>query len=143
VSEGSDQWSTTKTIATVRDAVEQAISSKEQPQSIVEAKVPLKMVVSLCLFLLTQALALTGIYYDLRSDVRSLQESQEDLESLAAESDVEAVRTRLDGLQATLSELEEDMKTPPTNLDHMRVIGEVKADLRLLEQRLEWLERNR
>ena len=133
--------STTKTIATVRDAVEQAMSSQEPPPSVVETKVPLKLVVSLSLFLLTQALALAGLYYDLRSDVRSLQEAQEDLDTLAAESDVEAVRTKINDLQESLANLETDMKQPPTSLDHLRVIGDIKADLRLLEQRVQWLEK--
>ena len=133
-------WGTTKTIATVRAAVEQAME-KEKPASIVEAKVPLKLVVSLSLFLLTQALALAGLYYDLRSDVRSLQEAQEDLDALAAESDVEAVRTKINDLQESLANLETDMKQPPTSLDHLRVIGDIKGDLRLLEQRVQWLEK--
>ena len=133
-------WGTTKTIATVRAAVEQAME-KEKPPSIVEAKVPLKLVVSLSLFLLTQALALAGLYYGLRSDVRSLQEAQEDLDALAAESDVEAVRTKINDLQESLANLETDMKQPPTSLDHLRVIGDIKGDLRLLEQRVQWLEK--
>ena len=133
-------WGTTKTIATVRAAVEQAME-KEKPPSIVEAKVPLRLVVSLSLFLLTQALALAGLYYDLRSDVRSLQEAQEDLDALAAESDVEAVRTKINDLQESLANLETDMKQPPTSLDHLRVIGDIKGDLRLLEQRVQWLEK--
>ncbi len=135
-------WSTTKTIATVKDAVEQAMA-KEQPPSIVEAKVPLKLVVSLSLFLLTQALTVAGLYYDLRSDVRSLQEAQGDLDALAAESDVEAVRAKINGLQESLANLETDMRQPPTNLDHLRVIGDIKADLRLLDQRVQWLEKSR
>ena len=135
-------WGTTKTIATVRAAVEQAME-KEKPPSIVEAKVPLKLVVSLSLFLLTQALTVAGLYYDLRSDVRSLQEAQGDLDALAAESDVEAVRAKINGLQESLANLETDMKQPPTNLDHLRVIGDIKADLWRLEQRVQWLEKSR
>jgi hypothetical protein len=140
VTDDGPAWGTTKTIATVRAAVEQAME-KEKPPSIVEAKVPLKLVVSLCLFLLTQALTVAGLYYNLRSDVRSLQEAQEDLDALAAESDVEAVRTRINDLQESLASLEIDMKQPPTNLDHLRVIGDIKGDLRLLEQRVQWLEK--
>ena len=135
-------WGTTKTIATVRAAVEQAME-KEKPPNIVETKVPLKLGVSLSLFLLTQALTVAGLYYDLRSDVRSLQEAQGDLDALAAESDVEAVRAKINGLQESLANLETDMKQPPTNLDHLRVIGDIKADLRLLEQRVQWLEKSR
>jgi len=140
VTDEGPAWGTTKTIATVRAAVEQAME-KEKPPSIVEAKVPLKLVVSLSLFLLTQALALAGLYYGLRSDVRSLQEAQEDLDALAAESDVEAVRTKINDLQESLANLETDMKQPPTSLDHLRVIGDIKGDLRLLEQRVQWLEK--
>ena len=124
MSEDLPQWSTTKTIATVK-----------------EAKLPLKVVVGLCVFLITQALTVAGLYHDIQSDVRSLQEAQGDLDTLAEESDLEAVRARLDGLQETLTEIEADMKSPPTSMDHMRVIGEIKADLRLLDQRLDWLEK--
>jgi hypothetical protein len=140
VSEDLPQWSTTKTIATVKEAMLEGLAEREAAE-IEEARLPLKVVVGLCIFLITQALTLAGLYYDLRSDVRSLQEAQGDLDALAAESDLEAVRARLDGLQEAVSEVESDMKSPPTSMDHMRVIGEIKADLRLLEQRIDWLER--
>ena len=123
-------------MATVRDAVEQALAKDD----LTEARLPVKAVIALCLFLLTQALTVAGIYYDLRSDVRSLQEAQGDLDALAAESDLEALRARLADLQGTITALEVEMKQPPTNLDHLRVIGDIKADLRLLEQRVAWLE---
>lgn len=140
MSDDLPQWSTTKTIATVKEAMLEGLAEREAAE-IQEAKLPLKVVVGLCVFLITQALTLAGLYYDLRSDVRSLQEAQGDLDALAAESDLEAVRARLDGLQEAVSEVESDMKSPPTSMDHMRVIGEIKADLRLLEQRIDWLER--
>ena len=140
MSEDLPQWSTTKTIATVKEAMLEGLAEREAAE-IEEARLPLKVVVGLCIFLITQALTLAGLYYDLRSDVRSLQEAQGDLDALAAESDLEAVRARLDGLQEAVSEVESDMKSPPTSMDHMRVIGEIKADLRLLEQRIDWLER--
>jgi hypothetical protein len=54
---------------------------------------------------------------------------------------LEAVRARLDGIQEAVAEIETDMKSPPTSMDHMRVIGEIKADLRLLDQRIDWLEK--
>lgn len=139
MSEEGPQWGTTKTIATVRDAVEQALAKDD----IAEAKLPLKAVVGLCLFLLTQTLTVAGLYHDLRSDVRSLKEAQEDFDQLAAESDLDALRARLAGLQDTLAGLELEMKQPPTNLDHLRVIGDIKADLRLLEQRVQWLEKQK
>ena len=135
-------WGTTKTIATVRDAVEQAMA-KEKGPSIVEAKVPLKLGVSLCLFLLTQALTVAGLYFGVTSDIRSLQEAQENLQSLADAADVDAVRTKIDGLHETVLEIETEMRQPPTNLDHLRVIGDIKADLRLIDQRVQWLENNR
>ena len=135
-------WGTTKTIATVRAAVEQAME-KEPPPSLVEAKLPLKLVIGLCLFLLTQALTVAGLYFGITSDIRSLQEAQENLQSLADSSDVEAVRTKIDGLHETVLEIETEMKQPPTNLDHLRVIGDIKADLRLLDQRVQWLEKQR
>ena len=135
-------WGTTKTIATVRAAVEQAME-KEKAPSIVEAKVPLKLVVSLCLFLLTQALTVAGLYFGVTSDIRSLQEAQENLQSLAVAADIEAVRTKIDGLHETVLEIETEMRQPPTNLDHLRVIGDIKADLRLIDQRVQWLESNR
>ena len=139
MTDGGPAWGTTKTIATVRDAVEQALAKDD----IAEAKLPLKAVIGLCLFLLTQALTVAGLYHELRSDVRSLQEAQDDLDQLAAESDLVALRARLVGLQDTLAGLETEMKQPPTNLDHLRVIGDIKADLRLLEQRVQWLEKQR
>ena len=142
MNEEGPSWSTTKTMATVRDAVEQALA-KEPSESIEEARLPLKAVVGLCLFLLTQSLTVAGLYHDMRADIRSLQESQEDLDALAAESDLEALRARITGLQDSLAGLEVEMKQPPTNLDHLRVIGDIKADLRLLEQRVQWLEKQR
>ena len=142
MNEEGPSWSTTKTMATVRDAVEQALA-KEPSESIEEARLPLKAVVGLCLFLLTQSLTVAGLYPDMRADIRSLQESQEDLDALAAESDLEALRARITGLQDSLAGLEVEMKQPPTNVDHLRVIGDIKADLRLLEQRVQWLEKQR
>ena len=139
MTQGDQGWSTTKTIATVTDAVEQALD-RGQERSIVSAKLPLKAVIGLCIFLLTQTLALAGIYYDVRADIRSLQEAQSDLESLAAESDLDAVRVRIDSVHSMVTELESDMRQPPTSLDHLRVIGEIKADMRLIEQRVKWLE---
>jgi|TARA_R110000824_G_scaffold172229_1_gene349995 hypothetical protein len=140
VSEDLPQWSTTKTIATVKEAMMEGLAERDASE-VQEAKLPLKVVVGLCVFLITQALTVAGLYHDIQSDVRSLQEAQGDLDTLAEESDLEAVRARLDGLQETLTEIEADMKSPPTSMDHMRVIGEIKADLRLLDQRLDWLEK--
>ena len=134
------QWSTTKTIATVKEAMMEGLAERDATE-VQEAKLPLKVVVGLCVFLITQALTVAGLYHDIRSDVRSLQEAQGDLDTLAEESDLQAVRARLDGLQEALTEIEADMKSPPTSMDHMRVIGEIKADLRLLDQRLDWLEK--
>ena len=134
------QWSTTKTIATVKEAMMEGLAEREAAD-VQEAKLPLKVVIGLCVFLITQALTVAGLYHDIRSDVRSLQEAQGDLDTLAEESDLQAVRARLDGLQEALTEIEADMKSPPTSMDHMRVIGEIKADLRLLDQRLDWLEK--
>lgn len=136
------QWSTTKTIATVKEAMMEGLAEREAADA-QEAKLPLKVVIGLCVFLITQALTVAGLYHDIRSDVRSLQEAQGDLDTLAAESDLDAVRARLDSLQEALAEIETDMKSPPTSMDHMRVIGEIKADLRLLDQRLDWLEKSR
>lgn len=140
MSEDLPQWSTTKTIATVKEAMMEGLAERDASE-VQEAKLPLKVVVGLCVFLITQALTVAGLYHDIQSDVRSLQEAQGDLDTLAEESDLEAVRARLDGLQETLTEIEADMKSPPTSMDHMRVIGEIKADLRLLDQRLDWLEK--
>ena len=134
------QWSTTKTIATVKEAMMEGLAEREAAD-VQEAKLPLKVVIGLCVFLITQALTVAGLYHDIRSDVRSLQEAQADLDTLAAESDLEAVRARLDGIQEAVEEIETDMKSPPTSMDHMRVIGEIKADLRLLDQRIDWLEK--
>ena len=134
------QWSTTKTIATVKEAMMEGLAERAAAD-VQEAKLPLKVVIGLCVFLITQALTVAGLYHDIRSDVRSLQEAQGDLDTLAAESDLDAVKARLDGINETITEIESDMKSPPTSMDHMRVIGEIKADIRLLEQRIDWLER--
>lgn len=133
------QWSTTKTIATVKEAMMEGLAERDATE-VQEAKLPLKVVVGLCVFLITQALTVAGLYHDIRSDVRSLREAQSDLESLAAESDLDAVRVRIDSVHSMVTELESDMRQPPTNLDHLRVIGEIKADMRLIEQRVKWLE---
>ena len=140
MSDDLPQWSTTKTIATVKEAMMEGLAEREAAD-VQEAKLPLRVVIGLCVFLITQALTVAGLYYDIRSDVRSLQEAQGDLDALAEESDLQVVRARLDGLQEALTEIEADMKSPPTSMDHMRVIGEIKADLRLLDQRLDWLEK--
>ena len=140
MSEDLPQWSTTKTIATVKEAMMEGLAEREAAD-VQESKLPLKVVIGLCVFLITQALTVAGLYHDIRSDVRSLQEAQGDLDTLAEESDLQVVRARLDGLQEALTEIEADMKSPPTSMDHMRVIGEIKADLRLLDQRLDWLEK--
>ena len=134
------QWSTTKTIATVKEAMMEGLAERDATE-VQEAKLPLKVVIGLCVFLITQALTVAGLYHDIQSDVRSLQEAQGDLDTLAAESDLDAVKARLDGINETITEIESDMKSPPTSMDHMRVIGEIKADIRLLEQRIDWLER--
>jgi len=140
VTDDLPQWSTTKTIATVKEAMMEGLAEREAAD-VQEAKLPLKVVIGLCVFLITQALTVAGLYHDIRSDVRSLQEAQGDLDTLAAESDLDAVKARLDGINETITEIESDMKSPPTSMDHMRVIGEIKADIRLLEQRIDWLER--
>ena len=140
MSEDLPQWSTTKTIATVKEAMMEGLAERDATE-VQEAKLPLKVAIGLCVFLITQALTVAGLYHDIRSDVRSLQEAQGDLDALAEESDLQVVRARLDGLQEALTEIEADMKSPPTSMDHMRVIGEIKADLRLLDQRLDWLEK--
>ena len=135
-------WGTTRTINVVKEAVQDAIAKAQAP-GIQEARLPIKGVIGLCLFLLTQALTVAGVYYDLRSDVRSLQESRDGLDALAQTSDLDALKARIDAMQKALTELESEMKSPPTSLDHMRVIGEMRADLRLLEHRLKWLEENK
>jgi hypothetical protein len=46
-------------------------------------------------------------------------------------------------IKESVKGVEKDMESPPTNMDHMRVIGDIRIDLRVLEQRVSALEGRR
>ena len=132
-------WGTTKTIEVVEDAVRSALAEAEDdgPGDLTETKIPLKLIVPAAAFLLVQALAGSTLYYDLRADVRSLQES----ESSATSTDLRLVEVQVESIRDRLQKIEEKVDSPPTPLDHARVVGDIKTDLKLIEQRVQFLER--
>lgn len=132
-------WGTTKAISVMKDAMAQAMA--EESGDITEAKLPLKLVVTICLFLLAQTLTAAGAYYNLVADIRSLQEAQVGLEDLVPLSEIQVIRSEIENLRDNLSRLEAEVDQPPTNLDHLRAIGEIRSDIRLVEQRIKFLER--
>jgi len=58
-------------------------------------------------------------------------------------AEIQAIRVELSSLQDSLDRVESSVQAPPTNLDHLRAIGELRGDVRLLEQRVGFLERRR
>ena len=83
------------------------------------------------------------MYYQLSGDIRSLQESQPQAGDLVSMAEIQAIRVELSSLQDSLDRVESSVQAPPTNLDHLRAIGELRGDVRLLEQRVDFLERRR
>lgn len=147
------QWDTTTAVAVIEDAarrakrqdrISEAVSQAVgQGGDITEAKLPLKVVIGLVLWVVSQALAGATLYYRLSGDIRSLQESQPQAEDLVSLAEIQAVRAELTSLKESLHRVESSAQAPPTNLDHLRAIGELRGDVRLLEQRIEFLERRR
>lgn len=133
------EWGTTKAISVMKDAMAQAMA--EDSGDITETKLPLRMVITILLFLLAQTLTAAGLYYNVVADIRSLQEAQVGLDSLAPLSEIQAIRSEIGNLSDNLSRLESEVDQPPTNLDHLRAIGDIKSDIRLVEQRIEFLEK--
>ena len=70
--DGQDRWGTTRQIEVIKEAVEGALegSASQQTQDIAEAKLPLRLVVGIVAFVVTQVISVTAIYYDLRGEVR-------------------------------------------------------------------------
>ena len=145
-------WDTTEAVAVIEDAARRAkrqgrlsdaVSHAVAQGDITEARLPLKVVVGLVLWVVSQALAGATLYYQLSGDIRSLQEGQPQVGDLVSMAEIQAVRAELTSLKESLHRVESSSQAPPTNLDHLRAIGELRGDVRLLEQRIEFLERRR
>ena len=145
-------WDTTEAVAVIEDAarrakrqgrISEAVSQAVGAGDITEARLPLKVVIGLVLWVVSQALAGATLYYQLSGDIRSLQEGQPQAEDLVSMAEIQAVRVELSSLQDSLDRVESSVQAPPTNLDHLRAIGELRGDVRLLEQRVGFLERRR
>ena len=145
-------WDTTEAVAVIEDAarrakrqgrISEAVSQAVGAGDITEARLPLKVVIGLVLWVVSQALAGATLYYQLSGDIRSLQESQPQVEDLVSMAEIQAVRVELSSLKESLHRIESSVQAPPTNLDHLRAIGELRGDVRLLEQRVDFLERRR
>ena len=139
MSEEKPNWGTTKAISVMKDAMAQAMA--EESGDIANTKLPVKVVVGILCFAITNVLSIAGVYYDLRGDIRSIIETQAELTDVLTEKDLEAVTLEISHLKEELKEIEVNLDTPPTSLDHLRAIGSIRTDLKVLEQRMESLER--
>ena len=152
LSEDDDRFTKTGVFRITREAVEEAMRSQslqsgefEVPaglrpaQDITESKLPLRVVVGLVLFAVTQVLAISGVYYDLRGDVRSLQEAA-GTETSGIE--LTELRLKVEQLSKEVHRLELDTKQPPTVMDNMRRIGELNGDVRELRAMIGSMERD-
>ena len=137
-----DRFTKTGVYRVTREAIEEAMRSQATqtnefelpvaPQAdtdITEAKLPLRTVVALVLFVVAQALAITGVYHNLRSDVRSLQEAAG---SDRPEVELAELRIRVSQLEKEVGRVETNIQQPPTVMDNMRRVGELNADVREL-----------
>ncbi|MAH51296.1 hypothetical protein CMI37_36100 [Candidatus Pacearchaeota archaeon] len=145
-------WDTTEAVAVIEDAarrarrqdrISEAVSQAVGQGDITEAKLPIKVVIGLVLWVVSQALAGATLYYQLSGDIRSLQEGQPHIEDLVSMAEIQAIRVELLALKDSLHRVESSVQAPPTNLDHLRAIGDLRSDIRLLDQRVEFLERRR
>ena len=135
----SGRWGTTKQIDVIKDAVAEALAEDDDDSSdITEARLPLKAVIALVLYAITQALTLAGVYYNLRADVRSLQESAA---SSGQDPMVQELKLRTEQLEKDLTRVETQTRESPTSMDNMRRVGELNADVRELKARVGSLER--
>ena len=135
----SGRWGTTKQIDVSKDAVAEALAEDDDDSSdITEARLPLKAGIALVLYALTQALTLAGVYYNLRADVRSLQESAA---SSGQDPMVQELKLRTEQLEKDLTRVETQTRESPTSMDNMRRVGELNADVRELKARVGSLER--
>tara|TARA_Y100001938_G_scaffold128504_1_gene182321 strand:+ start:285 stop:764 length:480 start_codon:yes stop_codon:yes gene_type:complete len=153
--EDEEGWGTTEAIAVIadaakqrsrkdriQDAVQQAVgSSVHQQQDITESRLPIRVVIGLVVWAVSQALAVSTLYYQLSGDIRSLQEGQEDRDEYASMTEVQAIRLEINSVKEGVARVEASVQAPPTNLDHLRAIGDLKSDIRLLEQRVAFLEK--
>ena len=105
-----------------------------------DTKLPLKTVVVVSIAVVGWALSLAGVYYNLRADVRSLQERP-----IGSDSAPELIemRLRVERLEEELTRVDSEMDEPPTSLDHLQRIGVLTGDVRELKVRVEALERER
>jgi len=143
MSEHNGRWGTTKQIDVIKGAVAEALAEDGDDGDggggdITEAKLPLKAVIALVLYAITQALTLAGVYYNLRADVRSLQESAA---SSGQDPMVQELKLRTEQLEKDLVRVETQTRESPTSMDNMRRVGELNADVRELTARVRSLER--
>ena len=152
MSESDDKrFTKTGVYRVTREAIEEALRSQaiqtgeyELPRSaqptpdITESKLPLRTVLALVVFAITQVLAITGVYYDLRGDVRSLQEAAG---SDRPEVELAELRLRVSQLEKDVGRVEKNIQQPPTVMDNMHRGGELNADVRELGARVGSLER--
>ena len=153
---GSDKdkgrWGTTRQIEVVKEAVASALANADETRimrredtpaddpvpppapDITQSKLPVKVVIGLVLYAVGQVLTLAGVYYDLRADVRSLQEA-------TAPPEVTEVRLRIEQMERDLQRIESQTRESPTAMDNMRRVGELNADVRELTARMRSLER--
>ena len=133
------RWGTTKQIDVIKDAVAEALAEDDDDSNdITEAQLPLRAVIALVLYAITQALTLAGVYYNLRADVRSLQESAA---SSGQDPMVQELKIRTEQLEKDLVRVETQTRESPTSMDNMRRVGELNADVRELTARVRSLER--
>ena len=119
------------------------ITSETGNPDIMQAKLPAKAVAALIVWIVGQVIAMSGIYYDLRGEVHSIRQTVEGLEDVVEHKDLETIRMELANIKDSVKGVEKDLESPPTNMDHMRVIGDIRIDLRVLEQRVSALEGRR
>ena len=150
-SDDNNRWGTTRQIEVVKEAVASALADADEtrvtrreeppggdpvppPPDITQAKLPVKVVIGLVLYAVGQVLTLAGVYYDLRADVRSLQEATDSPE-------ITEVRLRVEQMDRDLQRIESQNRESPTAMDNMRRVGELNADVRELKARVRSLER--
>ena len=134
------QWETGRTQRIADDIIDALRES--EPEDITESKLPIKLVVALLCFAVTNVASVAGVYYDLRGDIRSISESQEALNEVLTDKDLDSVKVEIQHLKDGLATVETNMDTPPTSIDHLRAIGSIRTDLRVLEQRVNNIERS-
>ena len=135
--DGQDRWGTTRQIEVIKEAVEGALegSAAQQTQDIAEAKLPLRLVVGIVAFVVTQVISVTAIYYDLRGEVREVSALQS-----VPSVELAEIKLRLDQAEKDLERLDTEFDQPPRTLDNMQKIGELNADIRELKARVNAIE---